>query len=72
MPPRCYSGALLARVASAKNLPKQQDLQEIALTGGRSDPYVELALLERCARTSQRTRASNATARAEPLRGGGD
>ena len=70
----CYAGALIARVVEARGLEGQQDLQEIALTGSASDPYVRLAVVERSPRGSQRERASNATdvARTETVWRGGD
>ena len=54
----CYAGALVARVIAADGLPDQRDLQEVALTGARSDPYVTLAVLEAPLGTASRAAAS--------------
>ena len=56
----CYAGALVVRVVAARGLPGQKDLSEVALTGGKSDPYAMLAVIE-AASGHVMERAGNAT-----------
>lgn len=70
-----YAGAVVVRVLRANGLRREQrDLTEIAMTGGQSDPYVTMAVVESSEGTLME-RAGNATdvARTSTIwRGGSD
>lgn len=56
----CYAGAIVVRAVEVNGLRDQRDLSEVALTGGKSDPYVTMAVVE-VADGSLMERAGNAT-----------